>query len=287
MPDAGTVHDGNSWPALAGIENLHSHHIATLAYLLAKGARLRHVEITTTELGNGIKKSQQSASRHLADLEREGIVERGPSKSGNRISVRITDKGMREIELLFYTLSHGMGFADRMGLGDVKLEGTVVSGMGEGAYYMALDGYTAQFHSKIGYVPFPGTLNIRLRRGKDREEVRFLQSARMGRVIESFSDGKRTYGWVRCLPAVLVAKGGSSGSSSTVASASASRSQKDENSAHVYDYKDGVRCELIFLERTHHDDMTIELISQVCLRDAASIHDGSDVTVIVLPGNTA
>ncbi|MDE0266165.1 MAG: DUF120 domain-containing protein [Thaumarchaeota archaeon] len=44
-----------------------------------------------------------------------------------------------------------------------------------------------------------------------------------------------------------------------------------------------VQCDLITLERTHHDDSIIELISAVCIREATGISDGSDVTVEILP----
>ena len=34
--------------------------------------------------------------------------------------------------------------------------------MGEGSYYMSLKGYKKQFKEKLGYEPFPGTLNLKL-----------------------------------------------------------------------------------------------------------------------------
>ena len=46
-----------------------------------------------------------------------------------------------------------------------------VSGMSEGAYYMSLKGHARQFVKRIGYVPFPGTLNAKL------EEREFVESS--------------------------------------------------------------------------------------------------------------
>jgi riboflavin kinase len=117
--------------------------------------------------------------------------------------------------------------------------------MGEGAYYMGLKGYTKQFKSKIGYVPFPGTLNVRLDQKIHQESIKQFETLD-GIKIKSFSDGKRTYGWVKCFSAKL---------------------------------NNSISCELIILERTHHDDSVIELISKTCLRKNAKLKDGSKVSI--------
>ncbi len=254
---------------------LHVHHITTLAYLLSRGARHNYVEMTTKELGRKISKSQQSASRHLADLERDGLIERGPptptggggggaASRGSHTSVRVTRRGFEELERLSSVLRDSIAPVDSADPARITLSGVLVSGMGEGAYYMTLDGYTRQFRSKIGYVPFPGTLNVRLGGRRYMEAVRRLKAERAGRMIDSFSDGRRTYGWARCYPALL--RAGAAGDDDTADSKAAE-----------------VQCDLITLERTHHDDSIIELISAVCIREATRISDGSDVTVEILP----
>ena len=253
---------------------LRVHHITTLAYLLSRGARHNYVEMTTKELGHKISKSQQSASRHLADLERDGLIERGPPTStggsgdtatgrGGHTSVRVTQRGFEELERLSYVLRDSIAPADSADPARITLSGVLVSGMGEGAYYMTLDGYTRQFRSKMGYVPFPGTLNVRLSGRRHMEAVRRLKSERAGRMIDSFSDGRRTYGWARCYPALLRA------------------GPVDDDAAGFKAAE--VQCDLITLERTHHDDSIIELISAVCIREATMISDGSDVTIEILP----
>ena len=249
---------------------LYVHHITTLAYLLSRGARHNYVEMTTKELGRKISKSQQSASRHLADLERDGLIERGPptptgsggaaAGRGGHTSVRVTRRGFEELERLSSVLRDSIAPVDSADPTRITLSGVLVSGMGEGAYYMTLDGYTRQFRSKVGYVPFPGTLNVRLGGRRYMEAVRRLKSERAGRMIDSFSDGRRTYGWAICYPALLRAGPGAAGSKTAE-----------------------VQCDLITLERTHHDDSIIELISAVCIREATRISDGSDVTVEILP----
>lgn len=298
----GARDDGGGSPVrdigdVLGTGALRVHHVLTLSHLLSRGAQHDYVDMTTSELGRGIKKSQQSASRHLADLERGGLVERaastgvgddaaashkqGPHKTpGRRMSVRVTKRGLEAVELLSSMLQDSLAPAGKKAPRSIRLAGVLVSGMGEGAYYMALEGYTTQFRSKIGYVPFPGTLNVRMQSARYAQAVRRLRSERTGIAIERFSDGKRTYGWAKCFHAVLQAAGGA-GAGSTGAD-DADHLGHDGNSTSA-----GIPCELIVLERTHHDDSIVELISDVCMRDAASMRDGSRVIVEVLPDEGA
>jgi len=214
-------------------------HILTLSYLLSKGAKYNYVSITTSSLGKSIKKSQQAASKHLLELEQNQFVER--IISGRNISVKITSKGYSEMVKLSAILQKSLDSSPSF----VELKGTLVSGMGEGAYYMGLKGYTKQFQSKIGYVPYPGTLNVRLDQKIHQEAIKQFETLN-GVKIKSFSDGKRTYGWVKCFTAKL---------------------------------NNSTNCELIILERTHHDDSIIELISKSCIRKIAKLKDGSKVSI--------
>jgi CTP-dependent riboflavin kinase len=49
-----------------------------------------------------------------------------------------------------------------MNAGAVTLEGHLCSGLGEGAGFIALDWVEHQFHAKLGFAPYPGTLNLNL-----------------------------------------------------------------------------------------------------------------------------
>ena len=216
-------------------------HILTLTHLLSKGARHNFVTITTSSLGKSIKKSQQAASKHLLELEENNFLER--IISGRKISVKITPKGYSEMVKLSGILQKSLNSSPS----SVLLKGSLVSGMGEGAYYMSLKGYTKQFKTKIGYIPFPGTFNVKLGKREYTEAIRQFEGME-GIRINGYSDGKRTYGWVKCFPAKL-------------------------NSS--------VDCQLIRLERTHHDTSTIEVISKTNLRKTAKLSDGSKVTITV------
>lgn len=216
-------------------------HILTLTYLLSKGAKHNFVPVTTDSLGKSIKKSQQAASKHLLELENNQFIER--IISGRNTSVKITPKGFSEMVKLSTTLQKSLDSSPS----HIELKGTLISGMGEGAYYMSLKGYTKQFKSKIGYVPFPGTLNVRLDKKIHQEAIKQFESLG-GITIESFSDGKRTYGWVKCFHAKI---------------------------------NKSIDCELIILERTHHDHSIIELISELCIRKSGKLKDGSQVTITI------
>lgn len=216
-------------------------HILTLTYLLSKGAKYNFVTITTSSLGKEIKKSQQAASKHLLELEEGDFIDR--IISGRKISVKITSKGYSEMVKLSNVLQKSL----KSSPSHVLLKGTLVSGMGEGAYYMSLKGYTKQFKSKISYVPFPGTFNVKLGKKEYTETIRQFE-ALDGTRIDGYSDGKRTYGWVKCFKAKL-------------------------NSS--------LDCAFIRLERTHHDTSTIELISKNNLRKSAKLSDGDKVTISI------
>jgi riboflavin kinase len=216
-------------------------HILTLAELFTKGARYNFVQITTSSLGKSINKSQQAASKHLMELEANGYVER--LRSGQKVSVRITTKGHAEMVKISSILKSSLESVPAY----LEFRGTIISGMGEGAYYMSMKGYTKQFKTKLGYVPFPGTLNVKL---KDKESIEAKRSlnAYPAIMVDGFSDGKRTYGWVKCYPAKI----------------------------------HNINAALILLERTHHDDSIIELISEENIKKETKLSTGSKVSIRAL-----
>ncbi|MEW6605196.1 MAG: DUF120 domain-containing protein [Thermoproteota archaeon] len=221
-------------------------HILTLVELLAKGARHNFVEVTTTELGKGIGRSQQAASKHLLDLENSGYIER--AKKGQKFVVRVTDKGYSEIQTLLSSLKSALESAPST----IDFEGRIVSGMGEGAYYMSLEGYRRQFREKLGYEPYPGTLNVQLA-----DPIYMNARRELGKhpsiFLDGFSDGTRTYGWVKCYRAAI---------------------------------NDGVveNAAVLVLERTHYDDTMLEVIAPESIKQKAGIKNGDRIKVRVRLG---
>lgn len=216
-------------------------HLITLTELLSKGARHNYITITTGNLGKKIGKSQQAASKHLLELEQGGLVER--VTAGRKVSVKLTQKGFEQISEIYNLLKTSLQATPQT----IDLNGVLVAGMGEGKYYMSLKGYTKQFRDKIGYVPFPGTLNVKLDKKEQIESLRQLTNLD-GTKIDGFSDGKRTYGWVKCFSCRINGK---------------------------------VDAQLILLERTHHDLSTIEIISKTEIRKRLGLKNGSAISVRV------
>lgn len=149
-------------------------------FLLKKNAHRSALRMSTTEIGNALGMSQQNASRLLAGLEREGKIRRMET------GILITGKGRAEIGELYAMLRQAIEG------GGLEIKGRVMEGLGEGSYYVALKGYKKQFKKKLGFVPFAGTLNIKL----DREgmEKRHLLREMEPIIIDGWRNGKRTYG---------------------------------------------------------------------------------------------
>lgn len=219
-------------------------HILTLAHLLKFGKGGACVEITTTELGNIISRSQQSASKYLVELEKAGLLER--TKAGQKFRIMITDRGVDEVLNLHETIKGSIEVLDKSGL---QLDGKVVSGMGEGAYYMSLEGYRNQFNEKLGYEPYAGTLNLKLL-NQSSVRMRSMMDNYPSVFIRGFTDSSRSYGWVKCYPAIL---------------------------------NDGAvdKAAVIVLERTHYDNSMLEVIAPIGIKDLLGIKNGDFVKVFV------
>ncbi len=54
------------------------------------------------------------------------------------------------------------------------IRGTVFSGLGQGGFFTQLDWVKQQFQHKLGFVPFPGTLNLKV----DQESVDVVNKLR-------------------------------------------------------------------------------------------------------------
>lgn len=213
----------------------------TLYKLAELGAYGGTARVSTTELAKLIGSSQQTASRHLIELERRGLIERQVSFRGER--VKITDRGMDRLTQVYQGLKSIIEGPPPA----ITLEGTVFTGLGEGAYYMTQRGYVRQFVKKLGFNPYPGTLNLRLTSPSNFRVKRDL-GAHPGITIEGFEDERRTFGPVKCYPAVINGE---------------------------------VEGATIIIARTSYDDSVLEVIAPVRLRDALGLKEGDIVQVEV------
>jgi|YelNatPaOPRAMG01_1025707.scaffolds.fasta_scaffold31685_3 riboflavin kinase len=210
----------------------------TMVELLLLGAKSRYISVTTQQLAKQLGKSQQAVSVHILRLEKDGYIER--EKDGRRFKVKLTERAVNDLTSYYLLLRSVLEEAPDI----FEFRGRVFTGLGEGAYYMSLEGYRRQFKERLGFEPYPGTLNLRLESRTDRVQMEELR-ARPGARVEGFTDGTRTYGALRLFPALI----------------------EDERGA------------ILSIDRSHYDVSVMEVISPKYLREALGLKDGSVVTV--------
>ncbi len=212
--------------------------LAALKILGLEGGVEAGAKVSCSDLASGMETSDQTASRRLQALEEDGLVEREMLSDGQW--VEMTEEGETVLRREYDDYRRIFEGAET-----VELVGEVVSGMGEGKYYISLDGYVEQFVERLGYEPFAGTLNLDL----DEESIRrraALENAE-GIPIDEWENEDRTFGAVTCYEASV----------------------------------EGVESHVIRPHRSHYPDDTLEVIAPVKLREELGIDYGDEVTVEV------
>jgi len=207
------------------------------------GAHRRVAKISTEYLAERLAASQQTASRYLIELENKGWIKRTVTPEG--CLIKITDIGFKELQKLY---SHLRFLMETTYPPSIILEGIVFTGLGEGAYYISLERYKKQFMEKLGFDPYPGTLNLKLTTDYD-VKARSELEAYPAIEVEGFKNENRTFGHVKCYPVIVENK---------------------------------VKGALIFALRSHYDSSVIEIIAPICLRKHLKLKDGHKVKVEVL-----
>ena len=169
----------------------------TLFKLAEMGANRRTVKVSTEYLAERLGLSQQTASRHLIQLEKKGWIRRTITPEG--CLIKITESGDGELKKLYSSLQAVFEAAYQH---SVILEGVLFTGLGEGAYYITRDGYRKQFIEKLGFDPYPGTLNLKLTTDYDVKTHAELESY-PGIEIQGFKSKTRTFGPVKCYPTII------------------------------------------------------------------------------------
>ncbi len=122
-----------------------------LLLLFKYGAGSKAVSLSTPKIGRLASMSQQNASRRIIELEASGKL----SRSGGKIA--LTPAAVGEIRQLYIDLKSGFERSSSL-----KFNGSITSGLKEGAYYLSLPGYKNTLKKALGFAPFPGTLNLKL-----------------------------------------------------------------------------------------------------------------------------
>jgi len=213
-------------------------------YKLAEmGACRRTVKVSTEYLAEKMGSSQQTASRHLIQLEKKGWIRRTITPEG--CLIKMTDSGTAELKRLYSSLRLIM---EATYPPSVTLEGAVFTGLGEGAYYVMREGYRKQFMERLGFDPYPGTLNLKLTADYD-IKTRTELEAYPAIEIQGFKNESRTFGPVKCYPAVINNK---------------------------------VKGAVVLALRSHYNSSVLEVIAPTYLRSQLKLKDGNKVKVEVL-----
>jgi riboflavin kinase len=206
-----------------------------LKLLAHQGADHTPVHLSSRELGERIGVSQQAADRYLVALERKGLLTRSLAQRRQRL--QLTPAAMDLLRGEYHAYQRIFE-----GPGRLSFSGTVASGLGEGRYYLSQPGYVVQFTERLGYPPYPGTLNVRLTAEALRKAS--LVTHWTGLRIDGFQASGRTFGGATCFAARM----------------------------------NGQPCHLIHPDRTHYKDV-VEFVAADCLREKLGLKDDDIVSI--------
>jgi riboflavin kinase, archaea type len=236
--------------------NFNYFHFLVMIHLLSNGGKDSYLEITSTQISHLINRSQQTASKILIDLEKEELIERVKNKK--KFGMKLTETGFSILQNIYHLLKISM---EESHIKPMIFKGNIVTGMGEGAYYMSLEGYKKQFQHKLGYKPFPGTLNVKI------EDKSYMNSRKdlinyPSIYIDGFKNSDRTFGWVRCYPATI--------SQDPKLPQEGIDSQSNDYCSEVH---------VLLLERTHHNNNLLEVIGPLNLKESCNLKNGDSVVI--------
>ena len=124
-------------------------------------------------------------------------------------------------------------------------KGNIFSGRGEGKYYVSQPGYLESFRAKLGFEPFHGTLNVKIKSNY----VDHLELIRGSWpiIIEGFKSEERPFDAVLCYPLRIV----------------------------------GLDAKVVGImpRRTHHPTNVLELISKLNLRETLNLKDEDEIVI--------
>ncbi len=219
-------------------------HLLALYKLAEMGAHQKEIQCSTEDVAQGIGTSQQTASRRLIEMEQLGLIHR--TRDGRNQRVQITNDGLQRLTGMYRVLKQVFEATKN----ELVMNGVVFSGLSEGSYYMSLEGYRKQFRSKLGFDPYPGTLNLRIGK-EDQNERRLLESFPFI-YVEGFANAQRSYGPAKCFKAVVNEK---------------------------------IQSAIVLPIRAHYGEDVVEIIAPQPLRKLLRLKDGDTVKVRVTARN--
>lgn len=194
-----------------------------------------YIAISSRELGSRLRISQQSASKRILELLEEGLIQRDLGARKQRI--KLTKKGVDALRSEYSEYQKIFELRDQL-----AIRGMVTTGMGEGQYYVTQPGYQEQFTEKLNFVPFEGTLNLKMN-PSDVDKLDILRRGD-GVIINGFQRNGRTFGEVRAFHATI----------------------------------QNIECAVILPSRSHYSDI-MEVLCKYNLRRTLGLHDGDVVEI--------
>ena len=122
----------------------------------------------------------------------------------------------------------------------MKIEGEVTTGLGKAAFFLSQEFYTREFEKNLGFVPFPGTLNVVVS-DDHLDEINKIKDA-----CENLIKPDEGFGAVKYIEAIL---------------------------------NDEVNGAIVFPAKTTHEENYLEFISENRLRDELNLEDGDVVSL--------
>ncbi|MHA1769102.1 MAG: DUF120 domain-containing protein [Candidatus Thorarchaeota archaeon] len=213
----------------------------TLYCLAKKGAIHSKIVTTTRELGQALSVSQQTASRRIAQCVEEGLLNRIHTADG--MLLQVTKKGTQELMQVVKNLE--IAFTPPQE--EVVISGRVVTGLGEGAYYV--DMYSSRLQKALGFKPHLGTLNIKIVDDESRKALGRMKNT-PPLVLTGFEHKGRTFGDVICYRVMV---------------------------------NNDIEAAVVIAQRTHHQDDVLEVVAPINIREKLNLEDNSLVSLTLVP----
>ena len=122
----------------------------------------------------------------------------------------------------------------------MKIDGEVTTGLGKAAFFLSQDFYKREFKKNLGFIPFPGTLNVIV----DEEFLGPINEIKDS--CENLIKPDTEFGAVKYIEAKL---------------------------------NDEIEGAIVFPAKTTHDENYLEFIAEMKLRDELNIEDGDIVSL--------
>ena len=122
----------------------------------------------------------------------------------------------------------------------MKIDGEVTTGLGKAAFFLSQEFYTREFEKNLGFIPFPGTLNVVVS-DDHLDEINEIKNS-----CENLIKPDEGFGAVKYIQAIL---------------------------------NDEVEGAIVFPAKTTHEENYLEFIAENRLRDELNLEDGDVVSL--------